>query len=226
MHPCRYCGKDFEAKSVGGHIRWCKDNPEREKALEALEKSRQVRAEMLADPEQARSKRPCGNQFTTNPNYKFSPETKAKIAASSRGRTHTEEAKKKVSEARIKWLQDNPDKHPWRSKGKFLSVPCEHLKKCLREEGLPFEEEYQPFPERFFSLDIAFPDKKIAVEVNGNQHYEIVPNSTCPGLLKTYYLNRHRLLVAEGWTVLEVHYPEAFKEETLGRIRSLFFSRV
>lgn len=29
-----------------------------------------------------------------------------------------------------------------------------------------------PLDDRSFSLDIAFPEKKIGIEVNGNQHYE------------------------------------------------------
>ena len=36
---------------------------------------------------------------------------------------------------------------------------------------------------RFFSIDIAFPDEKIGIEVNGNQHYDLCQEE----INRTYY---------------------------------------
>lgn len=115
------------------------------------------------------------------------------------------EEKQKLSIARKKFLKENPDKHPWRSKDKFKSEPCENVKKFLKKLNINFIEEFPPeIAGRFFSIDIALPDKKIALEINGNQHYEK------DGKLKHYYQERHNLLSENGWNVFEIHYSACF----------------
>lgn len=45
----------------------------------------------------------------------------------------------------------------------------ENFKQYLRSKNIDFVEEYCPYPnERLFSLDIAWPDEKIAIEINGS----------------------------------------------------------
>ena len=122
------------------------------------------------------------------------------------------EWRKKVSEGRKKFLAENPDKHPWKSNSKFKSVPCETLKEYLRKRNISFVEEWQPLESRGFSIDIAFPDKKIGFEINGNQHYD----ST--GKLKPYYQERHDLIVSSGWKLIELHYSIAYKPELLDKL--------
>lgn len=117
----------------------------------------------------------------------------------------SEETKIKISIGRKKWLSENQDKHPWKKNSKFKSVPCEKVKEYLREKDISFVEEYQPLDDRFFSIDIAFPDIKMGIEINGNQHY----NSD--GSLKEYYVKRHKLIEDTGWVLLELHYSIAFK---------------
>ena len=51
----------------------------------------------------------------------------------------SKEAIKKISDGRKKWLKDNPGKHPWRKKDKFVSAPCEYLKEKLTENNISFE---------------------------------------------------------------------------------------
>lgn len=120
-------------------------------------------------------------------------------------KNHTEETKRNLSEKRKQWLKDNPDKHPWRNKDKFKSKPCEKVKEFLTQLNIPFIEEYQPeIDGRAFSIDIALPDKMIALEINGNQHYER------DGTLKAYYQERHDLLESSGWDVYEIHYSACF----------------
>lgn len=120
----------------------------------------------------------------------------------------SEEHKKKVSEGRKKWLKENPDKHPWRSHNKFKSKPCEKAKEFLRSLGISFIEEFDPRIEgRNFSIDIAMPEKRIAIEINGNQHYEKT------GELKPYYKEREMLLESNGWIVYQIHYSACFNLE-------------
>jgi hypothetical protein len=118
---------------------------------------------------------------------------------------HSEEHKQKMSIFRKQFLKDNPDKCHWRSLNKFKSKPCENVKEFLQNLNILFVEEYQPEIEgRFFSLDIALPEKMIALEINGGQHY--LPD----GSLKPYYQERHDLLVANGWNVFEIHYSACY----------------
>ena len=142
----------------------------------------------------------------------------AKIKRKNKQYKHTEESKKKISEARKKWLSENPDKHPWQNKS-FVhsSIPCEKFKSFLKEEGIDFIDEYMPLIHigRFFRIDIAFPDKKIAIEVNGNQHYE------SNGELKLYYKNRQSLLEEHGWIVYQVHHTCCFNSDKLSEFMKL-----
>ena len=114
---------------------------------------------------------------------------------------------KTVSDARKKFLNENPDKHPWKKNTKFISKPCEQLKDFLKQNGYIFVEEYSPFLEKNFSVDIAFPDLKLGLEVNGNQHY----NSD--GQLRKYYQDRHDYFVANGWQLIELHYTLSYNHE-------------
>jgi hypothetical protein len=129
---------------------------------------------------------------------------------------HTDKTKEKMSLKRKEWLAKNPEKHPWRSKDKFRSIPCNTLKYFLKSKNIEFIEEYQPglLDGRFHSIDIAFPEKKIAIEVNGNQHYEK------DGTLKPYYKERHEYLEKLGWTVIEIHYSLVYNTEFVENLAS------
>lgn len=87
------------------------------------------------------------------------------------------------------------------------SIPCETFKQLLRERNLIFVEEFLPIKGSLFRIDIAFPDKKIGIEVNGNQHYSAI------GKLSDYYQQRHDLIEAEGWLLYELHYSQCFNQK-------------
>lgn len=120
------------------------------------------------------------------------------------------EARKKISIKLKEWYAQNPLSHPWKKANRKHnhSVPCEKFKEILRADGIAFVEEYQPMSEgRFFSLDIAFPDKKVAIEINGTQHYEK------DGALKPYFQERHDILERDGWKIYEIFYRVCYKPE-------------
>lgn len=124
----------------------------------------------------------------------------------------TDDEKLLMSIKRKKYLKLHPELHPWKNKHKFKSIPCEKLKELLNNNNISYVEEYQPLKNRFFSIDIAFPDKKIGLEINGNQHY----NSD--GTLKEYYQNRHNLIESDGWKIYEIHYSLIYKYEFIDLI--------
>lgn len=124
----------------------------------------------------------------------------------------SEETKTKISNARKKFLKENPDKHPWRHKDKFQSKPCNLFKQKLLEHSIEFVEEYVPLSHRAYSIDIAFPDRKIGIEINGQQHYQKT------GELKPYYQKRHDEIKNDGWTLHEIHYSLVWNDVLLQQI--------
>lgn len=133
--------------------------------------------------------------------------------------SHSPESRKKMSEMRREYLKSNPDKHPWRNHTKFRSEPCEKVKDWLKSKGIDFIPEYRIEASKYnYSLDIAFPDKLIAIEINGNQHYNR------DGTLKEYYQKRHEYIESLGWTLYELHYSICFKLDGLDRFTSTLLS--
>ncbi len=123
---------------------------------------------------------------------------------------HTEITKEKLSKIKQDFFAKNPDKHPWRKHTKFISPPCERVKNLLRTNGVKFIEEFQPHVEnRHFSIDIAFPDKLIGLEINGNQHY------THNGNLKEYYAERERILERNGWKIYQIHFSLCYNHNKI-----------
>jgi hypothetical protein len=116
------------------------------------------------------------------------------------------ESKNKISKGRIKYLKENPDKHPWKNNDKFKSKPCELLKMKLDKNNIKYISEYEPSNEKYYSIDIAFPNKKIGIEINGNQHYER------DGSLKNYYIKRNEFLNNIGWKIYDIHYSIVYNE--------------
>lgn len=132
----------------------------------------------------------------------------------------SEEEKKQIGQRQSEWLKNNPDKHYWKTNQP--SKPCEHLKTLLRNKNITFDEEYTDSNwKHSYSLDIAFVSKKIAIEVNGNQHYK-EGQYFQGGELKEYYQNRHDYLISEGWTIYEIHYLKCYDENFILTIIHIF----
>jgi C2H2-type zinc finger len=206
MFECKTCGKMFNSRhSLGGHA----SSHNRGESFKVGRKKDRIKKKHIC--------KYCENEFETgwklgghqshcklNPNKE---DTRKKISTSNKGKRHTEESKKKLSLSRIKYLSENPEKHPWKRHTKFKSEPCEKFKEILRDIGLIFEEEFNPIPDRFFAVDVAFPDQKLCFEINGEQHYNR------DGSLRKYYRDRHDIIENSGWTIIEIHYSKAYDVE-------------
>lgn len=126
--------------------------------------------------------------------------------------SHSEKSKKIISEKRKEYLKNNADKHNWKSNNKFRSIPCENFKNILNELKIQYLSEMSISDERFFSIDIALPQYKIGIEVNGNQHYNR------DGSLKEYYQDRHDYMESLGWVIHEIHYSLCFDNDVMKKI--------
>lgn len=93
-----------------------------------------------------------------------------RIIPSQKGKIHTENQKKLISESRKRYLLDHPDKVPYilnhHSKGD--SYPERYFKHILNLNNIIFEQNY--YQSGYF-LDFAWPEYKIYFEVDGEQHY-------------------------------------------------------
>jgi len=206
MWNCRHCKREFKdlsSSEKANHSRWCNENSKREIYLKTLEKTRNNISPESRKRQGVLIKKARIEGKYDHVNFSFS------------GWHHTEECKQRMSVSKKKWMIENPENHIWNfSKNK--SIPCEFLKEKLKIEGIEFQEEYKPlFPKRFFSIDIVFLDKKIGVEINGNQHYN--KNKT----LKLYYQERHDLIEKEGWKLIELHYLDVYKENIIEIIKEI-----
>lgn len=106
-----------------------------------------------------------------------------------------------------------------------ISIPCEHLKVLLLKAGLAFREELKPLTIKNYRIDIAFPEEKIGLEVNGNQHYKshdlsfeqlVKLNAEEVEIAKElapYYQERKEAIESEDWILIDIHYSFVYKPE-------------
>ena len=216
MWKCKHCNSEFDfeygrsgASKKRNHLRWCDTNPKRKEYLSNLNLAREAARQPIANEKRNNS---------IKKNWIDGKYDHVDFSKSFKNKKHSNETKKKLSESRIKYLIENPDKHPWKNNDKFRSIPCEILKDILRKNGFKFKEEWNPIPNRFYSTDIAFPLYKICIEVNGEQHYNR------SGSLKKYYRDRHNLIKNNGWEIIEIHYLKVYDikyiDKLIKRLRS------
>lgn len=128
-----------------------------------------------------------------------SEETKRKIGEKAKGRFHTEEEKKKISEARKKYLNEHPDKVPFKlNHSSKESYPEKYFREWLQKENIFVEREFQV---GLYTLDFAWPEKKIYLEVDGSQHH-------LNWMIK-HDEERTKKLSELGWTCIQrIYWPE------------------
>lgn len=112
---------------------------------------------------------------------------------------HSEETKKKISESRIKYLKEHPEKVPYLlnhySKGE--SYPEKYFDEIFRNKF-----EYKRFlPVSYYHIDFAVVDKKIAIEIDGDQHYldkKIVESDK----------RKNKYLIDDGWDIIRIKWSD------------------
>lgn len=200
------------------HVKWCKKNPNRIISENALQKIHEQNIGHIPwnkglTKETSKSLK----KFGENMHFKYSTGI---LKHPWIGKHWSEEEKIKLRNSRINFLKNNPDKHPWKNNNKFKSIPCEILKDFFKKNNLTFVEEYNPFTQHFYSLDIAFPSIKLCIEVNGNQHYN--KDKT----LKSYYKKRENFIKSQGWEIIQLHYLKCYDEITKQNLLNIIKNRL
>lgn len=108
-------------------------------------------------------------------------------------------------------IKRHPDKYYWHNKqNRKISQPCEYFKTILDQNEIKYYPQYQDYNQfkHFYSIDIAFPKSKLAIQINGTQHYDK------HGMLSQYYQKRHDVIKSCGWTILQIPYYKVYDKQT------------
>lgn len=182
---CKFCGKILSKKGAS-HQLFCKENPYRKDR--SGEKNPMFGKTHQASNHFIKAKESGEKIF-------HSLETKEKLRERASKRRLTEEEKKKISEARKKYLLENPDKVPYRlnhsSKESYAELTFRNLLEKNEISGWT-----QEYPMSIYQLDFAFVEKKIDVEIDGNTH--LAEN------VKEIDKKRDLYVKDQGWKVLRI----------------------
>lgn len=110
---------------------------------------------------------------------------------------HSEESKQKIREIRLKYMKEHPEETAWRKRN-LPSYPEQCFIKFLNEKGYDkkflIEREKSVFP---YYIDFAFVDIKLAIEIDGSQHFLDEER-------KQRDLHKNEVLQNNGWKVLRI----------------------
>ena len=219
IYNCKYCNKEFvNIKQLAGHSAHCEHNPNYENILLQLEEARSHIKHNNSNSDIFICKY-CGKQVGNagclklhethckeNPNVILTVRQLQILENKNKHekRKHlTEEHKQKIREGLCKWKEEHTEEFLSYSRGQ--SKCCENFKNMLRSKNINFIEEYSPFaPIKLYRLDIAFPDEKIGIEINGSQHY----NSD--GSLNLYTLEKQKYFEDRGWKIYQIFYKSCY----------------
>ena len=127
---------------------------------------------------------------------------------------HSEETKKIISEKRLGFMKNNPDKTAWRLSN--ISYPeklfVEYVESIGLDKKYSIIREYSVFP---YFIDFAFINQKVAIEVDGSQH--LLPER------KERDDKKDKLLNELGWFVIRISEKEIKTniEEVFNKIISI-----
>jgi len=194
-YKCKFCQKVYKSVyeknnriNLQKHTLYCELNPER----------------ILYECKYCNEKKENGAKLgahvsncTKNPNYEDI--LKSKKEKGREGRPHTDEAKKKISDGRKKYLLENPDKVPYLlNHSRQESYPEKYFTEVFKNRNFNLTKKYRV---GLYELDFCIPDKKIDIEIDGNQHYydeKIVESDK----------RRNKFLEDDGWDVIRINWSE------------------
>jgi len=194
---CKFCGKACKNEnSCQNHERTCPKNPDRKyvngmKGKPAWNKGLTKETDSRVAKSANTLKQRYADKIYTSP---------------SKGKSMSEEQKKKISDTMKRYLSDNPSKTPYvlnhHSHGD--SYPEKYFKSIFDFNNIKYEQNY--FTCGYF-LDFAFVDSKQYIEIDGEQHY--VDNR----IVKHDKIRTDKLL-KNGWEcIMRVRWSEYKKME-------------
>jgi very-short-patch-repair endonuclease len=194
---CQYCGKLCKNNnSQRNHERLCKDNPNRDS---------------FSGFDNPHFGRKGSNQFIKARKLGLPVPISGNKGKPStfKGKKHSEETKRKISEKRIKFLKENPDKVPYLMNhySKSISYPEQYFIKVFEKEKISLKHHKQI---NVYQLDFYNDTKKIYLEIDGDQHFldkRIVASDK----------RRRKFLYERGWKELRLRWSSYKKLSLIER---------
>jgi len=200
MYTCKICDKKFDKRySYIGHC----SSHNRGTSYKEKRKSKKIEDQKNKICEYC--KKTFDNGFKLGghkTNCKKNPEFKKnelirkdKISKISKGKKLSEDHKIKISESRKKYLNDNPGKIPYLlNHSSKESYPEKIFREQLEIRNI--KGWIQEYPIRRYSLDFAFLEKMIDVEIDGGTHYieEVAKKD----------IERDLTLESMGWKIIRI----------------------
>lgn len=197
---CSYCGKNYDNKrSLSQHQLRCKDNPNRLKP----------------------SGKPAWNKGLTKETDDRILKQSISVSKTLKGKsTHfqTETTRQKISQARKKYLSENPNKVPYLvNHSSKTSYPETYFSKVFCDQKIDLKYHLQVSK---YELDFYNEEAKLDVEIDGEQHYTD----------KRIYdsdRNRDDFLTQLGWKIFRIRladwkkYNEQEKQSVISNLKNL-----
>jgi very-short-patch-repair endonuclease len=194
-YKCKFCEKVYKSIyeknnriNLKKHILYCELNPDR----------------ILYECKYCGIKKDNGSKLGAhisicikNPNYESI--LKSKKEKGREGRPHTNETKRKISEKRIEYLKNNPDKVPYLlNHSSKESYPEKYFTNLFNNEDIDVIKYYRIGT---YELDFCIIEKKIDIEIDGDQHYldeKIVKHD----------IKRNKFLENKGWIIFRIKWSD------------------
>jgi very-short-patch-repair endonuclease len=140
-----------------------------------------------------------------DPNYEEKLSIKKeKLSNINKGKKLSEETKTKISKSRKEYLLNNPDKVPYLlNHSRNESYPEKYFWEIFEKENIVMEKSYRI---GLYELDFSIPNKKINIEIDGDQHYydqKILESD----------IRRNKYLEELGWDIIRIRWSDYQKME-------------
>ena len=186
---CQYCGKECKnSNSLKNHERLCKENPNRQessfvkynKDKNAKHSNRYIKAKEE-------------NRIIT-----ISNETREKLSKGFKNKHHNNETKNKISNTLKQYLENNPNKIPFKlNHSSKQSYPEKYFEELFINENIDLK--YHKRVGRY-ELDFYNEDLMKYVEIDGEQHYQ-------PPMIE-HDKKRTEYLKQKGWEGIRIRWSE------------------
>lgn len=202
---CQFCGKTCKNRnSLCNHERLCKENPNKQES----NLIRHIRSDSYTVWNKGLTKE-------TSDSVKQHSESLIAFYEQHdgpwKGRKHTEEEKQKIGAGVKRFLEANPEMVPYkRNHSSKESYPELYFTDLFEAEGIKLEKQ---FPVKSYRLDFCDPDKKVAIEIDGEQHYVDMK-------MIDHDEKRDQVLTSLGWHVYRIRWSH-FKSANIDKRKEI-----
>ena len=248
MNSCKFCNREYiggnKKNDVLKHEKYCLLNPDREKYIcDKCNKEFDKRHSLIGHKkncckikvekikvEKVYKCKYCDLTFDSgfslgghivncklDPNYNEKRNKKIEnLSNKNIGKKHSDETKQKISKSRKEYLLNTPDKVPYLlNHSRNESYPEKYFWEIFEKENIGIIKSHRV---GLYELDFSIPNKKIDIEIDGDQHYYDTKIAESD-------IRRNKYLSDLGWDTIRIKWSD-FKKLTFAEkeifIRNIF----